>query len=154
MYKLASLLIFLLSITSYGHAQIFITSMPDCSKVIFYEDNITIGSCRLNVYKAETDQQKICGMLNFTDDTFIKDGMIFTGNEVQNHYFHTEGMKMDIRIMGIVKTSDNNTYKVYNNDAKYSPPGIKSVIIYGNTVFETSEKKYQGILNKCLFNLE
>ncbi len=154
MYKLASLLIFLLSITSYGHAQIFITSMPDCSKVIFYEDNITIGSCRLNVYKAETDQQKICGMLNFTDDTFIKDGMIFTGNEVQNHYFHTEGMKMDIRIMGIVKTSDNNTYKVYNNDAKYSPPGIKSVIIYGNAVFETSEKKYQGILNKCLFNLE
>ncbi len=154
MYKLASLLIFLLSITSYGHAQIFITSMPDCSKVIFYEDNITIGSCRLNVYKAETDQQKICGMLNFTDDTFIKDGMIFTGNEKKNHYFHTEGMKMDIRIMGIVKTSDNNTYKVYNNDAKYSPPGIKSVIIYGNAVFETSEKKYQGILNKCLFNLE
>ena len=81
MYKLASLLIFLLSITSYGHAQIFITSMPDCSKVTFYEDNITIGSCRLHVYKAETDQQKICGMLNFTDDTFIKDGMIFTGNE-------------------------------------------------------------------------
>ncbi|HIZ89870.1 MAG TPA: hypothetical protein H9804_07980 [Candidatus Mucispirillum faecigallinarum] len=154
MYKLASLLIFLLSITSYGHAQIFITSMPDCSKVTFYEDNITIGSCRLHVYKAETDQQKICGMLNFTDDTFIKDGMIFTGNEEKNHYFHTEGMKMDIRIMGIVKTSDNNTYKVYNNDAKYSPPGIKSVIIYGNAVFETSEKKYQGILNKCLFNLE
>ena len=129
MYKLASLLIFLLSFTSYGHAQIFITSMPDCSKVTFYEDNITIGSCRLNVYKAETDQQKICGMLNFTDNTFIKDGMIFTGNEAKNHYFHTEGMKMDIRIMGIVKTSDNNTYKVYNNDAKYSPPGIKSVII-------------------------
>lgn len=154
MYKLASLLIFLLSFTSYSHAQIFITSMPDCSKVTFYEDNITIGSCRLNVYKAETDQQKICGMLNFTDNTFIKDGMIFTGNEAKNHYFHTEGMKMDIRIMGIVKTSDNNTYKVYNNDAKYSPPGIKSVIIYGNAVFETSEKKYQGILNKCLFNLE
>lgn len=154
MYKLASLLIFLFFITSYGHAQIFITSMPDCSKVTFYEDNITIGSCRLNVYKAETDQQKICGMLNFTDNTFIKDGMIFTGNEAKNHYFHTEGMKMDIRIMGIVKTSDNNTYKVYNNDAKYSPPGIKSVIIYGNAVFETSEKKYQDILNKCLFNLE
>lgn len=154
MYKLASLLIFLFFISSYVHAQIFITSMPDCSKVTFYEDNITIGSCRLNVYKAETDQQKICGMLNFTDNTFIKDGMIFTGNEAKNHYFHTEGMKMDIRIMGIVKTSDNNTYKVYNNDAKYSPPGIKSVIIYGNAVFETSEKKYQDILNKCLFNLE
>lgn len=153
MYKFNALLIFLFSITSYSHAQIFITSMPDCSKVTFYEDNITIGSCKLNVYKAETDQQKICGMLNFTDDTFIKDGMIFTGNEAKNHYFHTEGMKMDIRIMGIVKTS-NNTYKVYNNDAKYSPPGIKSVVIYGNAVFETSEKKYQSILNKCLFNLE
>ncbi len=54
-----------------SYAQIFITHMPDCSKVTFHEDNITIGSCKLNIYMAYTDEQKICGMLNFTDDTFI-----------------------------------------------------------------------------------
>ena len=37
----------------------------------------------------------------------------------------------------------SSTYTVYNNDAKYSPSGIKTVIIYGDGVFETSEKKYQ-----------
>ena len=51
--------------------------------------------------------------------------------------------------MGVVKKADK-TYIVYDNDAKYSPPGIKSVTIYGNGVFETSEKKYQNVLNKCL----
>ena len=47
--------------------------MPDCSKVAFGEDNITVGSCKLNVYKAETYEQKVCGMLNFTDETFLKE---------------------------------------------------------------------------------
>lgn len=134
--------------TSYG--QFF--SMPDCSKVTFGEDNITIGSCKLNVYKAENYEQKVCGMLNFTDETFLKDGMIFVGDNsrVKSHNFHTEGMKMTIRIMGIV-LQNNSTYKVYNNDAKYSPPGLQSVVIYGNSVFETSEEKFKK-LNKCMFN--
>lgn len=135
---------------NFAYGQYF--SMPDCSKISFSEDNITIGSCKLNVYKAETFEQKVCGMLNFTDNTFLKDGMIFIDNNsrIKSHNFHTEGMKMNIRIMGIVM-QDNNTYKVYNNDAKYSPPGIASVVIYGNSVFETSEEKYKK-LNKCLFN--
>ena len=101
--------------------------MPDCSKVAFGEDNITVGSCKLNVYKAETYEQKVCGMLNFTDETFLKDGMIF------------------------VVLQNNSNYKVYNNDAKYSPPGLPSVVIYGNSVFETSEEKFKK-LNKCMFN--
>ena len=151
MYKIIFSLIICLFTAAQSYAQIFITGMPDCSKVTFYEDNITIGSCKLNVYMAYTDEQKICGMLNFTDKTFIKDGMLFVDNDdkVKSHYFHTEGMKMDIRIMGVVKKADK-TYIVYDNDAKYSPPGIKSVTIYGNGVFETSEKKYQNGLNKCL----
>lgn len=105
----------------------------------------------MNIYIAYTDEQKICGMLNFTDETFIKDGMLFIekDDKAKTHYFHTEGMKMDIRIMGVIKQADK-TYTVYNNDAKYSPSGIKTVIIYGDGVFETSEKKYQNGLNKCL----
>ena len=77
--------------------------------------------------------------------------ILFIDNDdkVKYHYFHTEGMKMDIRIMGAVKKADK-TYTVYDNDAKYSPPGIKSVTIYGSGVFETSEKKYQSGLDKCL----
>lgn len=151
MYKIIFSLLLSLFITSQSYAQIFISQMPDCSKVTFYEDNIIIGSCRLNVYMAYTDEQKICGMLNFTDEIFKKDGMLFVDNDdyIKAHYFHTEGMKMDIRIMGVVKKTDK-TYMLYDNDAKYSPPGIKSVKIYGNGVFETSEKKYQNGLNKCL----
>lgn len=146
-------LFFSFYITSY--AQTFITKMPDCSSVSFYEDNVTIGSCKLEVYRAVTDVQKICGMLNFTYDTFRKDGMIFDSDNSKSstHYFHTENMQIDIRIMGLIKI-DNNSYKIYNNDVKYSPPGIKSITIYGNAVFETTEKKYQDYLSKCLLDME
>lgn len=151
MYKILFSLIICLFISTQSYAQIFISKIPNCSKVTFYEDNIIIGSCKMNVYIAYTDEQKICGMLNFTDETFIKDGMLFIekDDKAKTHYFHTEGMKMDIRIMGVIKQADK-TYIVYNNDAKYSPSGIKTVIIYGDGVFETSEKKYQNGLNKCL----
>ena len=50
----------------------------------------------------------------------------------------------------IVFIKSGKFYVVYDNDAKYSPPGIKTVTIYGNGVFETSERKYQNGLNKCL----
>ncbi len=138
MYKILFSLIICLFISTQSYAQIFISKMPNCSKVTFYEDNIIIGSCKMNVYIAYTDEQKICGMLFIEKD-----------DKAKTHYFHTEGMKMDIRIMGVIKQADK-TYTVYNNDAKYSPSGIKTVIIYGDGVFETSEKKYQNGLNKCL----
>lgn len=150
MKKTLMITLFLLLYSNISYGQFF--SMPDCSKVDFGEDNITIGSCILNVYKAENYEQKVCGMLNFTDETFLKDGMIFIGDNsrVKSHNFHTEGMKMNIRIMGII-LQKNNKYKVYNNDAKYSPPGIESVVIYGNSVFETSEKKFKK-LKQCLLD--
>lgn len=150
MKKALMITLFLLLCNNTSYGQFF--SMPDCSKVTFGEDNITIGSCKLNVYKAENYEQKVCGMLNFTDETFLKDGMIFIGDNsrIKSHNFHTEGMKMTIRIMGIV-LQNNSNYKVYNNDAKYSPPGLPSVVIYGNSVFETSEEKFKK-LNKCMFN--
>lgn len=145
---------FCLFIVSHGYAQIFIKRMPDCSKISFYEDNITIGKCNLHVYKAVTNEQKICGMLNFTNNTFKKDGMIFIGtNNITTHYFHTEGMQMDIRIMGVIRNKDGS-YVVYDNDAKYSPPNIKSIIIYGHDVFETGEQQYQSYLNKCLLGVK
>ena len=54
MYKIIFSLILCLFIAAPSYAQIFITRMPDCSKVTFYEDNITIGTCKLNVYMAYT----------------------------------------------------------------------------------------------------
>lgn len=150
MNKIVIITAFVLCFYGISYSQFF--SMPDCSKVTFAEDNITVGSCKLNVYVAENYQQKVCGMLNFTDKTFLKDGMIFKGDDlrVKSYNFHTEGMQMNIRIMGIMLNKDN-TYKVYNNDAKYSPPGIASIIIYGNSVFETSEEKYKK-LKQCLLD--
>lgn len=125
-------------------------SLPDCAEVYFTEDNITVGKCRLNVYVAESERQKMCGMLSFSDSSFKKDGMIFIGDKPKANYFHTLGMKMEIRIMGLSKKGDKY-YKV-NNEAKYAPPGLKQVVIYGDSVFETSERLYQSELNKCLFS--
>ena len=71
----------------------------------------------MNVYIAYTDEQKICGMLNFTDETFIKDGMLFIekDDKAKTHYFHTEGMKMDIRIMGVICVEINKHIIKENN---------------------------------------
>ncbi len=55
MYKILFSLIICLFISTQSYAQIFISKMPNCSKVTFYEDNIIIGSCKMNVYIAYTD---------------------------------------------------------------------------------------------------
>ncbi len=146
MKKIVILFVIFLSSYNISYGQFY--SKPDCSRVPFFEDIITVGKCKLNVYKAETYAQKLCGMLNFTDKTFAKDAMIFTGNEnrIESYTFHTMNMQMTIRIMGIVKQKDG-TYRVYDNDAKYSPPGISSVTIYGNAVLETSEAKFKKLKN-------
>ena len=47
MKKIILLLSLFLLHSNISHGQFF--SMPDCSKVKFGEDNITIGNCKLNV---------------------------------------------------------------------------------------------------------
>lgn len=123
-------------------------SYDECNTVDYKTENIKLGSCNLNVYIAKTYSQKLCGMLKFTDETFKADGMLFTGDEYIKHYFHTNGMKMNIRIAGVNKIQ-KGVYKL-NGEALYSPPGLSSIKIYGTDVFETSEKKYQQYIKKCI----
>ncbi len=115
-----------------------------------FKDVITInvGKCELEVYTAITDNQKITGMLVFDDSTFDKDGMLFVGNKMRVHHYHTVGMRMDIVIMGVQKVG-NNTYKV-NGDVKFSPPGLDRVDIVGDSVLEIPTKLYNSTYKNCL----
>lgn len=137
-----------------SHAQLF--GMPDCDKVMFSTGKITVGNCKdLEVYIARTPEQNACGMLKFTEDTFIKHGMLFISDEKEfkNRYFHTEGMKLTIRIMGL-KEVGKNQFIVTDNDAKFSPPGLSSITIKGTHVFEITERMYKNKLNKCIYTFK
>lgn len=125
-------------------------SYDDCNNIDYKKEMINLGDCSLNVYIAESYNQKLCGMLKYTDDTFKADGMLFKGNEYKNHYFHTNGMKMNIRIAGVNRIK-KGIYKL-NGKALYSPPGLSSIQIQGTDVFETSEKKYQDFIKKCILS--
>lgn len=143
MKKILYLWLFLLyTHISYGF------SYDECNNINYNTEKITLGSCKIIVYIAETESQKLCGMLKFTDDTFKADGMLFKGKEYRTHYYHTNGMKMKIRIAGVNRIKDGS-YKL-NGEAIYSPPGLSSIKIYGTDVFETSEIKYQQFIKKCI----
>ena len=132
-----NILIFILLFSSFVYAQ------------DFKEDVIIVGGCKVNVFVAETQKQKSSGMLGFTDESFSKDGMIFVGTVNQKQYYHTVGMKMDIRIMG-VNTIGNKRYKV-NNGAVYAPPGKRVITVLGDSVFEVPERLYQQKFKDCLY---
>ena len=130
--------------------------MPDCSKIMFSTGVIQVGNCKdLEVYVARTDEQNICGMLKFNDKTFLKHGMLFIGRDkdLRKRYFHTQGMNMTIRIMGLKEVGPNK-FEVTNNDAKFSPPGLSSIEIIGTHVFEITERMYKNNLNKCIYTLK
>ncbi len=127
----------------------FFSSSAAASGMTFAEDTITVGGCELNVLVAKTAEQKASGMLGFTDDSFPAEGMIFIGSVPQKQYYHTVGMKMNIRIMG-VDTVGIKKYRV-NGGAVYAPEGIRSITVFGDSVFEVPEKLYQSELKDCLF---
>lgn len=139
-------------ISDFLRAGCFILMLAYSSTVFgmtFANGVITAGGCELNVLVAETQEQKINGMLGFTDDSFPADGMIFIGIVPQKQYYHTMGMKMDIRIMG-VKTISRNKYRV-NGGAVFAPTGKRVITVFGDSVLEVPEKLYQSKLKDCLF---
>ncbi len=118
---------------------------------VFHEvKTIKVGSCTLDVYTATTDFQKMTGMLVFDDNTFDQDGMLFVGNKMRQHHYHTINMKMDIMIMG-VKTIGSGEYVVYDK-VKYSPPGLERVDIVGDSVLEIPTTLYNNKFKQCLTN--
>lgn len=127
---------------------IFFGNIGQVAAETFGEDEITVGSCVLSVYTATDVFQKASGMLGFTDDTFGKDGMIFFGKELRSNFFHTMNMKMDIVIMGLIKTGEK-TYKVSGKPLE-ALPGMETIKIYGESVLEVPLKLYYGKLKECL----
>lgn len=127
---------------------VFFGNSRQAAAVTFGEDKITVGSCILNVYTATDVSQKASGMLGFTDETFKKDGMIFLGKELRSNYFHTMDMEMDIVIMGLIKTGEK-TYKLSGTPLE-AKPGMETIKIYGESVFEIPLKLYNKKFKECL----
>ena len=124
-------------ISDFLRAGCFILMLAYSSAVFgatFANGVITAGGCELSVLVAETQEQKINGMLGFTDVSFPADGMIFISTVSQKQYYHTMGMKMDIRIMG-VKTISRNKYRV-NGGAVFAPAGKRMITVFGDSVLE------------------
>lgn len=128
---------------------IFSGSPASAQDLAFGTDNITVGNCEMQVYVADDPYQKASGMLGFTDSTFLLDGMVFiSAGKAKTHYYHTVGMKMDIMIMGLLKTGDN-TYKLAGQPIK-APAGIDMIKVFGLEVLEIPMKKYDETFKGCL----
>jgi hypothetical protein len=112
------------------------------------ERKITVGSCTMNIIAMQTVQEHANGLLGYTEDTFKYDGMLFDMGRDDRKFFHTMGMKMPIRIMGVVQTAPN-VYKVVGT-IKKAPPGLRSVEIDAPDVFEIPEVKYILRYKACL----
>lgn len=112
------------------------------------ERTIIVGRCTMDVIVMETPAEQAQGLLRYTAKTFEYDGMLFDMGRTGRKYFHTEGMQMPIRIIGVSRSSDGS-YKVVT-PAYYSPPGVKSIMIAAPDVLEITEPKYQYKFKACL----
>ncbi|MDR2869349.1 MAG: hypothetical protein LBV04_02765 [Deferribacteraceae bacterium] len=123
----------------------FAAAKPTSSGV---ERQITVGGCTMNIISMQTPNEHANGLLGYTEDTFAYDGMLFDMKRNDRKYFHTMGMKMPIRIMGVEQVSAD-VYKVVGPVRK-APPGIRSIEINAPDVFEIPEAKYLLRYRACL----
>jgi len=114
----------------------------------FEEETITVGRCNIDVIIMQTPAEHAKGLLGFTERTFLYGGMLFEMNKKGPHIFHTMGMQMTIRIMGVMKQS-SGLYRVTTGVFK-APPGIKAIPIDAPDVLEIPESKYQLWYKNCL----
>jgi hypothetical protein len=128
---------------------IFICILFLCSAVsAAYEETIVVGHCNIRAIVMETPQEHSKGLLGYTERTFPYDAMLFQIGGRNQKYFHTIGMQMNIRIMGVMKSS-TGSYRVLNGIIK-APPGISQIPIDASDVLEIPEGKYQLNFKRCL----
>ncbi len=116
------------------------------------EDTITVGRCSIDVIIMQTPAEHSKGMLGYTERTFPYGGMLFDMDSKGRKVFHTMGMQMPIRIMGVAKQS-TGTYRVITGVYK-APPGIQAIPIDAPDVLELPEAKYQLRYKNCLMASE
>ena len=112
------------------------------------ETSIVVGRCNIDVIVMKTPAEHTKGMLGYTERTFPYGGMLFEMDGKERKTFHTVGMQMPIRIMGVTKQS-SGAYRVVTAVFK-APPGIKFIPIDAPDVLEVPEAKYQLWYKKCL----
>ncbi len=115
----------------------------------FSEGIIRVGSCEMKVLLAKSDYEKMRGMSGFTDETFPYDGMLFVGNEFRKHSYHTLTMKINIRIIGLNRVSEDR-YKVYGG-AIYAPIGLSDINISGESILEIPERAFSEKFKNCIY---
>ncbi len=111
-------------------------------------ETITVGRCSIEVLIMETAQEHAKGLLEYTERTFAYGGMLFDLKSDKAKIFHTQGMKMPIRIMGVSRLPNGN-YKVIGNIIQ-APPGMPSIVINAPDILEIPESKYQLYYKRCL----
>ena len=112
------------------------------------ETTVTVGRCSIDVVIMQTAEEHSKGMLGYTERTFPYGGMLFEMGGKGVKSFHTMGMQMPIRIMGVAKQS-SGAYTVTTAVFK-APPGIQRIPIDAPDVLELPESKYQLWFKKCL----
>ncbi len=111
-------------------------------------ETVIVGRCEIEVLVMKTSQEHAKGLLGYTERTFPYGGMLFEMNSRQRKIFHTQGMQMPIRIMGVVKSS-NGSYRVMGSVIQ-APPGLESIAIDAPDILEIPESKYQRQYKRCL----
>ncbi|MDR2105146.1 MAG: hypothetical protein LBP51_05255 [Deferribacteraceae bacterium] len=114
----------------------------------YTEESIIVGRCSINVLVMQTKQEHASGLLGWTERAFAYDGMLFKLGGKEKKVFHTVGMNMTIRIMGVMQTTQGN-YRVIGDIIK-APPGVQQIVIDAPDVFEMPEGKYQLNFKRCL----
>ncbi|MDR2401793.1 MAG: hypothetical protein LBD73_09115 [Deferribacteraceae bacterium] len=112
------------------------------------EESIVVGHCSINAIIMQTKQEQARGLLGYTERSFPYGGMLFKLGGRDKKVFHTMGMDMTIRIMGVMQTSQGN-YRVIGDIIK-APPGLQQIVIDAPDVFEIPEGKYQLNFKRCL----
>jgi hypothetical protein len=114
----------------------------------YTEESIVVGRCSINAVVMQTPQEHARGLLGYNERSFPYGAMLFKMGGKDQKTFHTVGMGMTIRIMGVMQTSQGN-YRVLGDITK-APPGIQQIFIDAPDVLEIPEGKYQLNFKRCL----
>jgi hypothetical protein len=114
----------------------------------YSEESVIVGRCEINAAVMQTKQEHARGLLGYNERSFPYGGMLFKLGGKEKKVFHTMGMDMTIRIMGVMQTSQGN-YRIIGDIIK-APPGIREIVIDAPDVFEIPEGKYQLNFKRCL----
>jgi hypothetical protein len=103
----------------------------------YTEESIVVGRCSINAVVMQTPQEHARGLLGYNERSFPYSAMLFRMGGKDRKIFHTVGMGMTIRMMGVMQTSQGN-YRGLGDITK-APPGIQQIFIDAPDVLEIPE---------------